>query len=97
MGGRAAVPPSGPYDAARSTDRSLRLVFQGIAHLKEAFPNRAFTIDGRLSLEDLGWALRTPAAGWDGLASVYPRLWDRAGRPRPELHAPWLEVFAAVG
>ena len=26
----------------------LRLVFQGITHLKEAFPNRAFTIDGRL-------------------------------------------------
>ena len=26
----------------------LRLVFQGITHLKETFPNRAFTIDGRL-------------------------------------------------
>jgi hypothetical protein len=26
----------------------LRLIFQGIAHLKEAFPHRAFTIDGRL-------------------------------------------------
>jgi hypothetical protein len=26
----------------------LRLVFQGIKHLQKAFPNRAFTIDGRL-------------------------------------------------
>ena len=26
----------------------LRLVFQGIGHLKAAFPNRKFTIDGRL-------------------------------------------------
>jgi hypothetical protein len=27
---------------------ALRLIFQGIAQLKGAFPNRAFTIDGRL-------------------------------------------------
>ena len=27
---------------------ALRLIFQGIDRLKEAFPNRAFTIDGRL-------------------------------------------------
>jgi hypothetical protein len=26
----------------------LRLIFQGIETLKQAFPNRAFTIDGRL-------------------------------------------------
>jgi len=26
----------------------LRLIFQGIERLKESFPNRAFTIDGRL-------------------------------------------------
>jgi hypothetical protein len=26
----------------------LRLIFQGIEHLEEAFPHRAFTIDGRL-------------------------------------------------
>lgn len=26
----------------------LRLIFQGIGHLEEAFPHRAFTIDGRL-------------------------------------------------
>lgn len=32
---------------------ALRLIFQGIEHLKEAFPNRAFTIDGRL-VGDLG-------------------------------------------
>jgi 5-methylcytosine-specific restriction endonuclease McrA len=50
-----------------------------------------------LSLQDLGWTLRTPAPGWDGLVSLYPRLWKRAGQPRPEFHAPWLEVFAAVG
>ena len=27
---------------------ALRLIFEGIEHLKGAFPNRAFTIDGRL-------------------------------------------------
>ncbi len=27
---------------------ALRLIFQGIEQLKETFPNRAFTIDGRL-------------------------------------------------
>jgi hypothetical protein len=27
---------------------ALRLIFQAIEKLKEAFPNRAFTIDGRL-------------------------------------------------
>jgi hypothetical protein len=27
---------------------ALRLIFQGIQNLKSAFPNRAFTIDGRL-------------------------------------------------
>src|SRR5205823_14272485 len=27
---------------------ALRLIFQGIEGLKEAFPNRSFTIDGRL-------------------------------------------------
>jgi hypothetical protein len=32
---------------------ALRLLFQGIAHLKAAFPNRAFTIDGRL-VGDIG-------------------------------------------
>jgi hypothetical protein len=31
----------------------LALIFQGIARLREAFPNRAFTIDGRL-VGDLG-------------------------------------------
>ena len=31
----------------------LRLVFQDITRLKEAFPNRAFTIDGRL-IGDVG-------------------------------------------
>ena len=32
---------------------ALRLIFQGINDLKEAFPNRAFTIDGRL-VGDIG-------------------------------------------
>jgi hypothetical protein len=32
---------------------ALRLIFQGIEQLKEAFPNRAFTIDGRL-VGDIG-------------------------------------------
>lgn len=34
----------------------LRLVFQGINSLKQAFPNRAFTIDGRL-VGDIGEVL----------------------------------------
>lgn len=33
--------------------QALRLIFDGIAQLKEAFPNRAFTIDGRL-VGDIG-------------------------------------------
>jgi hypothetical protein len=32
---------------------ALGLIFQGIDHLKNAFPNRAFTIDGRL-VGDIG-------------------------------------------
>ena len=32
---------------------ALALIFQGIAHLKQTFPNRAFTIDGRL-VGDIG-------------------------------------------
>jgi hypothetical protein len=32
---------------------SLHLIFQGIKRLEEAFPNRAFTIDGRL-VGDIG-------------------------------------------
>jgi hypothetical protein len=31
----------------------LRLIFEGIAELTKAFPNRAFTIDGRL-VGDIG-------------------------------------------
>src|SRR3954468_13493448 len=38
----------------RSTiNEALRLIFQGIDQLTEAFPNRAFTIDGRL-VGDIG-------------------------------------------
>jgi len=36
-----------------SITRALALIFEGIAHLREAFPNRAFTIDGRL-VGDIG-------------------------------------------
>ncbi len=32
---------------------ALALIFQGIAHLKERFPGREFTIDGRL-VSDIG-------------------------------------------
>ncbi len=32
---------------------ALRLIFQGIQHLQKTFPNRAFTIDGRL-VGDIG-------------------------------------------
>jgi hypothetical protein len=32
----------------RDIQHSLSLIFQGIEQLKQAFPNRAFTIDGRL-------------------------------------------------
>jgi hypothetical protein len=36
-----------------SITEGLRLIFQGIAHLENAFPHRAFTIDGRL-VGDIG-------------------------------------------
>lgn len=37
----------------KAISEALRLIFQGIAHLKDQFPNRAFTIDGRL-VGDIG-------------------------------------------
>ena len=36
-----------------SITEGLALIFKGINHLREAFPNRAFTIDGRL-VGDIG-------------------------------------------
>jgi Family of unknown function (DUF6998) len=40
--------------ASRQTiTEALEMIFQGIAHLKDAFPHRAFTIDGRL-VGDIG-------------------------------------------
>ena len=37
----------------RAITEALGLIFQGIAHLKQALPRRAFTIDGRL-VGDIG-------------------------------------------
>jgi hypothetical protein len=37
----------------QAISEALGLIFQGIEHLKDAFPNRAFTIDGRL-VGDIG-------------------------------------------
>ncbi|MBJ6981958.1 MULTISPECIES: hypothetical protein [unclassified Luteimonas] len=37
----------------RAITEALELIFQGIDHLKDAFPNRVFTIDGRL-VGDIG-------------------------------------------
>src|SRR5262245_53735770 len=39
--------------ARQAINHALRLIFEGIEHLKGAFPNRAFTIDGRV-VRDIG-------------------------------------------
>lgn len=47
------------------------------------------------SIEEMGWSLKTPTVGWDGLTSLYPLLWEKAGQPNPKFHSPWLQVFGA--
>ena len=54
------------------------------------------TRKGNASLEELGWVLREPAPGWDGLVPLYHRVWDRANRPRRDFHLRWLRAFAAT-
>ena len=51
---RAAERGVGPHNevCAYSITEGLALIFRGIDRLREAFPNRAFTIDGRLG--DIG-------------------------------------------
>ncbi len=48
-GGRPSSLLREPSDMSRAAiSEALRLIFQGIENLKQEFPNRAFTIDGRL-------------------------------------------------
>ena len=47
-------------------------------------------IKADFSLEQLGWILREPVQDWDGLANLYRDFWEKAGRPRPERHLPWM-------
>jgi hypothetical protein len=50
------------------------------------------TIKADFSLEMLGWELRpVEEFEWDGLTRFYPRLWDLAGRPKPQYHQGWMK------
>jgi hypothetical protein len=54
------------------------------------------TLKSDLLLEELGWRLLPiPASTWDGLTSLYPALWERAGRPNGS-HRQWLRAFGAT-
>jgi hypothetical protein len=47
------------------------------------------------SLGDLGWEIRRPTAEWDGLTTLLPQLWQRAGRP-PRMAA-WVTAYERAG
>jgi hypothetical protein len=51
-----------------------------------------------LTLEQLGWTLRPVEAdsGWDGLTSLYPALWEAAGRPQSQLHGAWMRALGCA-
>jgi 5-methylcytosine-specific restriction endonuclease McrA len=47
-----------------------------------------------LTLAQLGWnELPISESDWDGLASLYPRLWEAAGHPNPRHHQPWIRAL----
>jgi 5-methylcytosine-specific restriction endonuclease McrA len=49
---------------------------------------------GDLTLEQLGWSLRTAdESSWDGLSGFYRRLWEIAGKPTDEAHPQWLRAL----
>jgi len=52
---------------------------------------------GDLSLEQFGGRLLArPTWAWDGLTSLYPALYDAAGRPNPSRHKPYLSAFTQL-
>ena len=55
------------------------------------------TRKGDASLDEIGWSLREPTPGWDGLVPIYLPIWERAGRPRPDFHRRWLRALGVTG
>jgi hypothetical protein len=56
--------------------------------------NPCNSIKADFTLAQLGWELRPIVDdGWDGLASFYLPLWERAGRPNPPFHRSWMSAL----
>jgi len=51
------------------------------------------TRKGDLTLQELGWTLKEPKPGWDGITGLYRRLWLGAGQPSNMQHHVWLKQF----
>ncbi|MGH7582784.1 MAG: HNH endonuclease [Gemmatimonadales bacterium] len=47
-------------------------------------------------LEEVGWTLRIPTPGWDGMVPLYQQTWEHAGRPNAAYHGKWVKAFATA-
>ncbi len=59
--------------------------------------NRVLALNARkgdLTLEQLGWPLRTvDESSWDGLSGFYRDLWEIADKPADGGHPQWLRAL----
>jgi 5-methylcytosine-specific restriction endonuclease McrA len=49
---------------------------------------------GDFTPEEVGLEVRPIAdTDWDGLTSLYAVVWEKAGKPEPKYHSPWLRLY----